>query len=514
MHSILQLGAGELAARIAGGELSSREVVGAFIARIESVNGALNAIVTPLFEQAMQQALAADEAQQRGEPLGLLHGAPITVKDSFHVAGAPHSVGLTHQTRRLAEQDGSIVAALRHAGAIIVGKTNVSQLMLFHETDNPAYGRTNNPWDVARTPGGSSGGEAAIIAAGGSPLGIGGDMGGSIRTPCHFCGVHGIKPTSRRFAKSGAVVCLRGMESIQYQPGPMARRVADLELALRVLSQPVGPPDAEMPPLPPPIAANCNLAAMRIGYWTNDGFHTPTPAIQQVVRDAADILRAQGATVFETEPPDVEQAMRVYFGLVSADGGDSLRRLLAGSEVDVRVRKLLKLASMPSAARKVAGPLLRAFGKRRVARLLEWAAPLSAAGYWRMEYERQQMTDQFVARLHAERLDAILCPPHALPAFPHGESVEAMSAASYSFLPNLLGVPAGVVAARTVEVAPIPHSSDDRNTTKPADATTTLPLGVQVLAPHWRDDSVLAVMAALESAFEEQPEYPLHTLVG
>ncbi len=203
--------AGEIARRIARREISAVEVARAFVARIEAVNPRLNAVVVSLFEHALQEAAAADDRQSRGEPLGPLHGVPITVKECFYVAGTPSTIGLTSpQFRQLIDKDGLSVARMRRAGAIVLGKTNLPQLMIWHESDNPVYGRTNNPWDLSRTCGGSTGGEAAIIAARGSPLGIGNDLGGSIRVPCHFCGIHGIRPTSLRMARSGSARTLRG----------------------------------------------------------------------------------------------------------------------------------------------------------------------------------------------------------------------------------------------------------------------------------------------------------------
>ncbi len=190
--------AAQIARRVARREVSALEVVQAHIARIEAVNGRLNAVVVPRFDEARTEAAAADDRLARGEPIGPLHGVPITVKECFHLAGTPASIGLARRQHELSADDGLLVARLRKAGAIVLGKTNLPQLMIWHESDNPVYGRTNNPWDLGRTPGGSTGGEAAIIAARGSPLGLGNDLGGSIRVPCHFCGIHGFKPTSLR----------------------------------------------------------------------------------------------------------------------------------------------------------------------------------------------------------------------------------------------------------------------------------------------------------------------------
>ena len=197
-QQLVEQTATELAQFIRSGEVSAQEVVEAHIQRIEEANPHLNAVVYPLFEQARIAAKEADRQQASGKSLGSLHGVPVTIKDQFEVAGTPATWGLPGRAGKIATEDGPLVRRLRDAGAILLGKTNVSQLLLYNAADNPLYGRTNNPWDPERTPGGSSGGEAAIIAACGSPLGLGGDIGGSLRGPAHFCGIATLKPTSRR----------------------------------------------------------------------------------------------------------------------------------------------------------------------------------------------------------------------------------------------------------------------------------------------------------------------------
>jgi fatty acid amide hydrolase len=192
-----------MARQIAAGAITSAELVEAHIRRIEAVNPRLNAVVVTRFEQARAEAAAADEARRRGDPLGPLHGVPITIKECFHVAGTPSTEGVGRFASELVAHDAPLVARLRRAGAIVLAKTNVPQLLLMHETDNPVYGRTQNPWDLERGPGGSSGGEGAIVASGGSPLGLGNDIGGSIRFPAHSCGICGIKPTTLRLTNAG-----------------------------------------------------------------------------------------------------------------------------------------------------------------------------------------------------------------------------------------------------------------------------------------------------------------------
>lgn len=270
--SPLDWSAAEIARRVARREISATEVARTFIQRIEAVNPRLNAVVIPRFEQALAEAAAADERQARGEPLAPLHGVPITVKECFLLTGTKATIGLNSAAyQKPAEADGVMVARLRRAGAIVLGKTNLPQLMIWHECDNPVYGRTNNPWDLERTPGGSTGGEAAIIAARGSPLGLGNDLGGSIRVPCHFCGIHGFKPTSLRLTRRGSAHTLYGFNAIVTQPGPMARHVEDLWLMLQVLADNSDGQDAgEVAPTTLGDPAQVDVSKLRIAVWTDD----------------------------------------------------------------------------------------------------------------------------------------------------------------------------------------------------------------------------------------------------
>src|SRR5579872_7192317 len=209
----------ELAAMIARGDISSLEAVEAHIERIERVNPALNAVVVKRYDAARAEARQADERLARGEVLGPLHGVPITIKESLELVDTPSTFGLQSRANILSRQDDLYVARMRKAGAIILGKTNVAQLLYYIESDNPVYGRTNNPWNLDRTPGGSSGGQAAIIAAGGSPMGLGTDLGGSIRVPATFCGIAGLKPTAGRMPDTPSFGLMAGQRAIVSQVG-------------------------------------------------------------------------------------------------------------------------------------------------------------------------------------------------------------------------------------------------------------------------------------------------------
>jgi len=516
---LIWLSATETADLIARGDLSATEAVEARIARIQQVNPRLNAVVVPLFAQALSEARAADTARSRSGGLGPLHGVPITIKEMFDLIGTPTTAGVSANRAVNASSDAVCVKRLRQAGAIVLGKTNVPQLGIMYETDNPVYGRSNNPWNLERAPGGSSGGEAAIIAAGGSPLGLGSDAAGSIREPSHACGIHGLKPTSGRLSVTGHWM-FPGFPRAWVQPGPMARSVADLALAFQVMACPVenetdGNADPSVGPVVVRDPASVQIAGLRIGVYETDSHLPATPAVRRVVREAAHALRATGAQVEEFSPPDVEDAWRLYMGLSYADGMIFLQRLLKGSRRDWRIGRLFAFAEIPTAFRPGLDWLLRACRQNYLANAFDSVSrqSLSAARYFELLDAEQAYRDRFKAAIDAQQLDAIVCPASPLPATTHGNEYATFQGLA-SALYNVLGMPAGVVAAsriRAGEECDRPPSSDVvlRAARLVEQGSTGLPVGVQVVARHWREDVALAIMAELERYFATRPEYPL-----
>jgi amidase len=236
MDKIISMSATALANAIRAKEVSSEEVVNVCLERIRAVNPKLNAVVQEAADTACEQARQADAAIAQGNVKGPLHGVPMTIKDTLDTAAVISTAGTQGRARFVPTEDATAVAFMRSAGAILLGKTNVPEFALAPETDNLIYGRTNNPYDLSRSPGGSSGGEASIIAAGGSPLGLGSDCGGSIRAPAHFCGLAGIKPTTGRVSRTGHFPPVHGLMNRLWQVGPIARFVEDLVLALPVIA--------------------------------------------------------------------------------------------------------------------------------------------------------------------------------------------------------------------------------------------------------------------------------------
>jgi Asp-tRNA(Asn)/Glu-tRNA(Gln) amidotransferase A subunit family amidase len=505
------LSASEMARRIAAGRLSSQEVVEAHIRRIEVVNPRLNAVIVPLFEQARAEASRADRLREQGTLLGPLHGVPITLKEQFMVSGTPTTVGLMSYRSQRMEQEGPLVKRLRQAGAIVLGKTNVSQLLLSLSgtCENPVYGRTNNPWDLARAPGGSSGGEAAIIAAGGSPLGLGGDHGGSIRIPAHFCGLYSLLPTARRLTNldTAPYAEVAGQEATIAQPCPLARSAQDLRLAMSILAAPgLSDLDPSVPPVPWPDPTIVSLTGMRIGMYTENGVFSVAPAVRRAVEEAAQIVRRCGAIVEPWNPPDVAEAVRLFVGLRGADGFATTKRLLRGNPSERHIRFNTRMTSLPRAVRASLVVLLRQFGQAYLASSLQSVrGALSVDQYWQLVDETNQYRQRFLSALDAHRFDALLCPPYALPAPTHVSpgTLNVTNAGSYAILYNLLGLPAGVAPVTRVRSGEESERSVGKDRVERAARAVEmnsagLPVGVQVVARPWREDIVLALMEALE----------------
>jgi amidase len=451
-HDLIFASARALAQAIRAKRVSSSEVVRACLERIAAVNPRLNAAVQVTAEAARAQGRAADAALARGEVWGPLHGVPVTVKDSLDTAGIISTGGTYGRRAYVPDQDATTVARLRAAGAILLAKTNTPELTLSIETDNLIYGRTNNPYDPALTPGGSSGGEAALIAAGGSPLGLGSDSGGSIRQPAHFCGIAGLKPTSGRVPRTGHILSfdVGAMESVT-QIGPLARRVEDLGLALALIAGPDWRDPAIVPmPLGDPQAVA--LGELRVAFYTDNGVVPPTPATVGTVRAAAAALAPAVASLREDRPPEVERTTDLWMQVAVADGSAWIRRLLE------------------QAGTTEIHPIL-------TKRFLERQA-ISSAEFGRLLTRLDIVRSRMLAFMEA--YDALVCPVNAYPAMPHAAVYEQGIGWSYTRIYNLTGWPAAVVRGGT--------------------SPEGLPIGVQVVARPWREDVALAVAGYLETA--------------
>ena len=319
----------ELAFLIQSRAVSPVEVVEAHLLRIEQLNPALNAIVT-LNSNSLDQARAAEADQMSGKEVGFLHGVPLTVKDTIDTEGLRTTSGSRLRENYIPDRDATAVARLKAAGAIILGKTNTPEMAIAYETNNPIFGRTNNPHDLDRTAGGSSGGEAAAIAACLSPAGIGSDLSGSIRVPAHFCGIVGLKPTTGRVPMDGHTPSATGLLSLGACIGPMARTVADLDLLFKVIadSAPSGVNDLERS-LEDRMAG---LRGVRVAWYADDGTTPVTSETRAAVANAAKALNDAGLVVEEGLPPGISRSSALWIELFARAATEQLRKSYRGRE--------------------------------------------------------------------------------------------------------------------------------------------------------------------------------------
>src|ERR1700675_3720351 len=466
MSELTFLSAVSMAEQVRQKKLSPVELVEAHLTRIEELNPKLNAFVHVDVEGARRQARVAEAAVCNGEEPGVLHGVPLSIKSSMQVKGLRWEAGTKLRAGILAEGDARRVARLRQAGAIILGVTNAPELLMAWETDNLLYGRTNNPWDLTRTPGGSSGGEAAAIAAGMSAGGVGSDGGGSIREPAHFSGICGLKPTPGRIPATGHFPASVGPFALLGVVGPMARNMDDLKILFEVMQGPdAGDPSAAPVPLRWPAADD--LKRIRVGYFEDDGRTPVTPETRAAVRTAAEALRRAGFQVEPFRPEGLELARQLWWKLFGIAGGMMLGPMIKGREAN-------------------RSPVVKKFSPGV-------AVQPSHTGQSLLDTWIQR--DELRIKIFAQMRDypVLLCPVASIPAFRHGErswqverkTVKYLDAWSYTEWFNLLGTPAVAV--------PVGKSPEG------------LPIGVQILARPWQEELVISVAAALEDQCGRYP---------
>ncbi len=449
-----QTSVARLARMIRERRVSSVEVVSAHFARIDEVNPRLNAVVALCRERALAEAAAADRLLAAGRSSGPLHGVPMTIKDSLDTAGVVSTGGTLGRANHVPARDATVVARLRAAGAILMGKTNTPEFTLSGVTQNLVYGRTFNPYKLTHSTGGSSGGAGAIVAAGGSPFDIGSDFGGSIRGPAHFCGIAGIKPTSGRVPRTGHIVDYGGAFDAYQQLGPMTRWVEDLALLLPLIS---GPDwiDAAIVPAPLGDPAGVEVGRLRVAVYTdNGGAEKATPEVVAAVVASARHLESLGAAVVQDAPLELfKRAEQVRRDLGAADGRAWVDRLVARAGT-----------AMTHPLLNRGGPVVPASEFTRLVEELD--ACRGAMLKWMSGY------------------DLIVCPTNAKPAEAHRPegappNPPAPGAIGYTGIYNLTGWPGASVRA---------GASPDG-----------LPIGVQLVGRPWREDVVLAAAAAVEA---------------
>jgi amidase len=435
-------------------DISPIELAEEHIWRIERLNPVLNAVVDFDAENVRLQA--------RNAKAGKLAGLPITIKSSISVAGRLCEIGSVLRRGDVAERDAVAVARLRAEGAVILGTTNCPEFLMAYETDNLLHGRTKNPWDLGRTPGGSSGGEAAAIAAGLSAAGLGSDSGGSVRLPAHFSGICALKPTAERISSIGHVPPCLGPFTTLGAIGPMARSIADVELLFRIVSNPCSVDPAGTPVTYRSVTMS-EAKRLRIGYFEDDGLVPVTSETRQAVRLAADVLRQQGFDVQEYRPPSLEAARELWSIFFVQCGAMFYAPEISGRRSDLSPVFLDFLADAETRTPLTTACLLDS-----------WA---------QMDLVRRRLLSEM------EAFPILITPVCSVPAFRHGErawtidgeTVGYLDAMRYTQWFNLLGAPAAVVPVGAS------HSG--------------MPIGVQVAGRPFSDEAVLTVASVIENAF-------------
>jgi len=472
----------ELAAALRARRCSARELTELHLARIARYNPSLNAYCTLDEAGALRRAHEADEALARGEWWGPLHGVPMSIKDALETAGMRTTGGHPPLRDYVPQRDATAVARLRAAGAILLGKTNVPPLSANYRADNEIFGRTNNPWNLERTPGGSSGGAAAAVAAGLSAFDVGSDLAGSVRTPAHFCGLFGLKTTERRVPNTGHIPEPPGVpRAVRHMNvlGPLARSVEDLALITKVIC---GPDDAEwdVPPVPWQEPPERELRAHRLA-WSASFASIPVSAdTRQGIQRLASALLKAGCAVEERNPDgfDFDAAWETWGEIAiterAATGGDRSRE---------RVAALNKTLGESYA-------VARGSAKGMQATVADYAAALTRR-------------DALITALEKffQRWDAFICPVTVSPAIGHvpfGTPIEVdgakvpyfIAGTAYTCPFNLSGHPSVVL--------PLTKSRDG------------LPIGVQLVGARWSEPALLALaakVALISGPFQPPPEY-------
>jgi amidase len=439
-----QWSATNLAKAIREKRLSSQEVIRAHLDRIEAVNHKVNAVTVVLAEDALREAREADEKIAAGVDLGPLHGVPITVKENIDLVGSATTHGIVGLKDSLPENDAPIVAHLKQAGAIPIGRTNLPDFGMRWHTDNDLHGATLNPWDPSRTPGGSSGGEAAAIATGMSPLGVGGDMGGSLRYPAQCCGITTIKPSFGRVSRIATSIFPDPplfYEQVAEVYGPMARHVGDLRLALEVMSR----PDQSDPWWTPALRLGSTMPGpIRVALTTDPAGCGGSPDVAEGVRKAAGILADAGYVIEEVDPPSVDAAGRTL-------------EQIANMETESYLPEML--------------PMMSEEGRAVLERIVGDTTP-DLATYMKAIGERYRIAQDW--SLFMERYPLVLGPVSTLQPFEVGYDLAGpeqlkrfIQSIRLTETCNLLGLPSVAV---------------------PVEVADALPLGVQLIGPRYHED--------------------------
>ncbi|XP_052033008.1 fatty-acid amide hydrolase 1 [Apodemus sylvaticus] len=498
-EALLALPLLQLTQKLQSGELSPEAVLFTYLGKAWEVNKGTNCVTSYLSDCETQLSQAPRQ--------GLLYGVPVSLKECFSYKGHDSTLGLSLNEGVPSECDCVVVQVLKLQGALPFVHTNVPQSMLSYDCSNPLFGQTMNPWKSSKSPGGSSGGEGALIGSGGSPLGLGTDIGGSIRFPSAFCGICGLKPTGNRLSKSGLKGCVYGQTAVQLSVGPMARDVDSLALCMKaLLCEDLFRLDSTIPPLPFREEIYRSSQPLRVGYYESDNYTMPSPAMRRAVMETKQSLEAAGHTLVPFLPNNIPYALEVLSaGGLFSDGGRTFLQNFKGDFVDPCLGDLILILKLPRWFKRLMSFLLRPLFPR-LAIFLNSMCPRSAEKLWELQHEIEMYRQSVIAQWKAMNLDVLLTPMLG-PALDLNTPGRATGAISYTVLYNCLDFPAGVVPVTTVTAeddAQMEHYRGyfgdiwDSSLKKAMKKSVGLPVAVQCVALPWQEELCLRFMREVE----------------
>ncbi|XP_064649752.1 fatty-acid amide hydrolase 1-like [Lineus longissimus] len=512
-NEIVSLSSDELAVKLQKKELKALDVLRAYQTKALDIDGEINCVIEPIWE-AEALALECDVAAKKGP----LHGLPVSIKENYPIKGYTVSLGLSTNLDTLCLDDCVLVKVLKKQGAIPFVRTNVPQSLLSFQCSNPIYGMTVHPHDRSRSPGGSSGGEGALIASGGSIIGMGSDIGGSIRIPSHMCGICGLKTTNGRLSSRGQHPSGSSRPSIAAGYGPMARDVNGLVVVMQALLCPyLFQLDPKVPAIPFRNDIFESKQSLRIGYYVNDGFLQAAPACERAVEVAKGVLERLGHTLVPWCPPNVEHGITYcYKNAVTGDGGASLIKPLKYDKIDEAIAPIYFLLCIPLGIRRIMNFCLRPFSKA-LSNLFSIGLDLSTISeYWQFHQKVQQYREDVISHWQNNRLDAVICPGFSTPALPKDKRT-VVTIVNYTALYNILDFTAG-----SLPVTRVTAEDDDKLNDYPCrDAihklvkklsanSESLPVNVQCVTLPWQEELCLRVMMEIETALKgDAPSSPV-----
>ncbi|ROW05086.1 hypothetical protein VSDG_00580 [Cytospora chrysosperma] len=471
--AITELSATELVGKLASGALKSVDVTKAFCKRAAAAHQLVNCLSETCFTRALETAKARDEHLARtGKPVGPLHGLPVSLKDNFNLKGLDATVGFVSHVDDPASYDSTLATMLEEAGAVFYVKTNVPTAMMIAESVNNVFGRTVNPRNRQLTSGGSSGGESALISFKGSCLGVGTDIGGSLRIPAACTGIFTLRPSFGRFPTLGCRSGMSGQEAVQSVNGPMARTIADIELEARAVVAgqpwlrdprmlPIPWRDAELPP------------RLRFAVMWDDGMVTPTPPVARALKATVDKLRAAGHEIVDWDPKDQAQGVSLLGRLFVADGAKS-------------IRKELERAGEPF---------------RPEMAMYETAEELGTYEMWQVHIERTALQKRYLERWNEAGIDAILCPTTPFSTVRNGQYKHVGYTGVFNVLDYAcISFPTGMSVEKDIDMPlgdghqPLSETCGEIHAEYDAHVVHDMPISLQLVARRLEEEKVIAMV--------------------